>query len=67
MLTFFNNEKKKQTKRQRMMSIHHKLIIYLLDSTDRDGARKFYGRGPANKNFWFSRIFLLKKIIFVVF
>jgi hypothetical protein len=33
----------------------------------RDGARKFYGKGPANKKFHFFRIFLLKKIIFVVF
>jgi hypothetical protein len=36
-------------------------------TTTRDGARKFYGRGPANKNFRFSRIFLLKKFIFVIF
>jgi hypothetical protein len=34
---------------------------------NRDGARKFYGRGLTNKNFRFFRIFLLKKFIFVVF
>jgi hypothetical protein len=33
----------------------------------RDGAKKFYGRGPAKKNFLFLKIFLLKKSIFVVF
>ena len=33
----------------------------------RDGARKFYWRGQPKKKIWFFRIFLLKKIIFVVF
>jgi hypothetical protein len=37
------------------------------DLITRDGARKFYGKGSANKNFRFSIIFLLKKFIFVVF
>jgi hypothetical protein len=33
----------------------------------RDGARKFYGRGPVKKKIWFFRIFLLKIFYFCYF
>jgi hypothetical protein len=50
---------------------HIYIYIYICIHTyiviGRDVARKFYGRGPRKKKFQFFRIFLLKKIIFVVF
>jgi hypothetical protein len=43
------------------------LVFVNVEGISRDGARKFYGRGPAKILFWFFRIFLLKKFYFSCF